>query len=115
MCGCPWFLIIYPREKHSTSHPSFLVHVLLGSRAIAEAVVGLVRRCLESGQGEPGGVVSRAAGRLLLSLMTVFPSSALERSPAVAALLKESSQVRSRHAMRRYVLLLYIAFGSRAG
>lgn len=66
-------------------------------RAIAEAVVGLVRRCLETGPSDAGAVVSRAAGRLLLSLMTAFSSSALERSPAVAALLKDSNQVPPTH------------------
>lgn len=66
-------------------------------RAIAEAVVALVRRCWESGGGggEGGGgeVVPAAAGRLLMALTTVLPSSALETSPAVAGLLKDASQV----------------------
>ncbi|CAN0578280.1 unnamed protein product, partial [Ectocarpus sp. 12 AP-2014] len=64
--------------------------------AIAEAVVALVRSCWESaseGGGDGREVVPVSAGRLLLSLNTVLPPSSLEASQAVAALLKQSSQV----------------------
>ncbi|CAN0447856.1 unnamed protein product, partial [Hapterophycus canaliculatus] len=57
--------------------------------AIAEAVVGLVRSCWEGagagGRGGSGGeLVPISAGRLLLSLTTVLPPSALESSQALA-------------------------------
>lgn len=39
-------------------------------------------------------MVPVSAGRLLLSLTTVLPPSALEASQAVAALLKDAGQVR---------------------
>ncbi|CBJ32539.1 expressed unknown protein [Ectocarpus siliculosus] len=77
--------------------------------AIAEAVVALVRSCWESAASEGGGdgreVVPVSAGRLLLSLNTVLPPSSLEASQAVAALLKQSSQVAATLPVAARVLL----------
>lgn len=69
---------------------------LVHARAIAEAVVSLVRSCWESGGGGGSEVVPVAAGRLLLSLTSVLPPSALEASQALAALLKDAGQVGAR-------------------
>lgn len=60
--------------------------------------MSLVRSCWESGGGGGGGsgsgeLVPVSAGRLMLSLTTVLPPSALEASQAVAALLKDAGQV----------------------
>ncbi|CAN0149336.1 unnamed protein product, partial [Pylaiella littoralis] len=77
--------------------------------AIAEAVVALVRSCWESAGGTGGGgggeLVPVAAGRLLLSLTTVLPPTALEASQAVAALLKDAGQVATLLPVSARVLL----------
>lgn len=64
----------------------------LSTRAIAEAVVSLVRQCWEGGAATSGPVPA-AAGRLFLSLTSVLPPSALSGSAVVASLLKDASQV----------------------
>ena len=63
-------------------------------------MVSLVRSCWENGGGGGGEVVPVSAGRLLLSLTTVLPPSALEASRALAALLKDAGQVRRCGAVR---------------
>ena len=81
------------RLRFLTPRPRLFVR----SRAIAEAVVSLVRSCWESAAGGAAAgsseVVPVSAGRLLLSLTTVLPPAALEGSQAVAALLKDAGQV----------------------